>query len=131
MSTGVKSINPPGFGPPIAPYAQGTAAGDLIFVAGQVALDKDNAVIAPGDAKAQTLAAIDRVEAILSEEGASLADVATATVFITDRRHFGPFNEAWAEKFGDHRPARATVIAGLLIDGLVVEVQAIAVRPRS
>lgn len=130
MPTGVRSINPAGFGPPIAPYAQGTASGDLIFVAGQVALDKDNAVIEPGNARAQTTAALDRVEAVLAEEGATLADVASATVYITDLEHFAPFNDAWAEKFGDHRPARATVIAGLLIDGLVVEIQAIAVRRR-
>lgn len=131
MATGLRSINPPEFGPPIAPYAQGTAFDDLIFVAGQVALDKNNEVIAPGDAGAQTAAAIDRVEAVLSEEGASLSDIASATVFITDRKHFAPFNDAWAEKFGEHRPARATVIAGLLIEGLVVEIQAIAVRRRS
>jgi len=38
------------------------------------------------------------------------------------------FNRAWAQEFGAHRPARATVVAGLLIDGLVVEVQSIAVQ---
>jgi enamine deaminase RidA (YjgF/YER057c/UK114 family) len=37
--------------------------------------------------------------------------------------------EGWAEKFGAHRPARATVRADLLLDGLVVEIQAIAAVP--
>jgi 2-iminobutanoate/2-iminopropanoate deaminase len=128
-TTHIKQINPDSFGPPIAPYAQATVAGDLIFVAGQVALDEDNNVVAPGDAVAQTTAAIERIEVILAEAGASLNDIATATVYITDLSHFGPFNEAWAAKFGDHRPARATVIAGLLLEGLVVEIMATAVRP--
>jgi 2-iminobutanoate/2-iminopropanoate deaminase len=50
-------------------------------------------------------------------------------VFLVDVGDFAAFNEAWAEKFGDHRPARATVRADLLLEGLVVEIQAIAVVP--
>lgn len=128
-ATQITQLNPDRLGPAIAPYSQATTVGDHVFIAGQVALDAENQVIAPGDAKAQTTAALERVEVILEEAGATLQDIATATVFITDLEHFGPFNEAWAEKFGDHRPARATVIAGLLIEGLVVEIQATAVRP--
>jgi 2-iminobutanoate/2-iminopropanoate deaminase len=128
-TTNIAQLNPDRLGPAIAPYSQATVAGDLIFVAGQVALDPDNNVVAPGDAKTQTITALERVELILEEAGAALDDIATATVFITGLEHFAAFNEGWAEKLGDHRPARATVVAGLLLDGLVVEIQAIAVRP--
>jgi 2-iminobutanoate/2-iminopropanoate deaminase len=124
----ITTLNPDRLGPAIAPYSQAAIAGDLIFVAGQVGLDKDNNVVAPGDARKQTTVALERVEVILEEAGATLRDITTATVFITSLEHFAPFNEAWAEKLGDHRPARATVIAGLLLEGLVVEIQAIAVR---
>lgn len=124
----ITQLNPDRLGPAIAPYSQATVAGDMIFVAGQVALDPDNNVVAPGDARRQTIAALERVELILEEAGATLEDITTATVFITGLEHFAPFNEGWAEKFGDYRPARATVVAGLLLDGLVVEIQAIAVR---
>ena len=71
-----------------------------------------------------------RIRTILAEVGATLDDIVSATVFITDLKHFGPFNEAWAAEFGDHRPARATVVAGLLLPGLVVEIQAVAALPR-
>jgi enamine deaminase RidA (YjgF/YER057c/UK114 family) len=91
-------------------------------------LDKENSVIAPGDARAQTIAALERTEMILREVGASLADITSATAFITDRSHFAAFNEGWADKFEGHRPARATLVGGLLIDGLVVEIQSVAVR---
>jgi 2-iminobutanoate/2-iminopropanoate deaminase len=125
----ISTLNPASLGPAIAPYSQATIANGLCFIAGQVGLDADNQVIAPGDVRAQTTAAIERMETILSEAGASLTDVVTATVFLVDVGDFAAFNEAWAEKFGDHRPARATVRAGLLLDGLVVEIQAIAVVP--
>jgi 2-iminobutanoate/2-iminopropanoate deaminase len=125
----ISTLNPDSLGPAIAPYSQATVANGLCFVAGQVGLDAENRVIAPGDVRTQTTAAIERIEAVLAEVGASLSDVVTATVFITDVGDFAAFNEAWAEKFGDHRPARATVRADLLIEGLVVEIQAIAVVP--
>jgi 2-iminobutanoate/2-iminopropanoate deaminase len=127
--TAISELNPESLGPAIAPYSQATVANGFCFIAGQVGLDADNEVIAPGDVKAQTTAAIERMETILAELGASLEDVAAATVFITDLDDFAGFNEAWAEKFGDHRPARATVRADLLLEGLVVEIQATAVLP--
>jgi 2-iminobutanoate/2-iminopropanoate deaminase len=127
--TAISTLNPESLGPAIAPYSQAAVANGLCFIAGQVGLDPDNEVIAPGDVRAQTTAAIERMETILTEVGASLTDIVTATVFLTDVGDFAGFNEAWAEKFGDHRPARATVRADLLLEGLVVEIQAIAVVP--
>ena len=129
MTATISTLNPDSLGPAIAPYSQATVANGFCFIAGQVGLDAENRVIAPGDVRAQTAAAIERIEAVLAEVGASLSDVVTATVFITDVGDFPAFNEAWAEKFGDHRPARATVRADLLIEGLVVEIQATAVVP--
>lgn len=122
----ISTLNPESLGPAIAPYSQATVVNGFCFIAGQVGLDASNQVIAPGDVRAQTTAAIERMETILAEVGAGLEDVVTATVFLTDVDDFAAFNEAWAEKFGDHRPARATVRADLLLDGLVVEIQAIA-----
>ena len=120
----IRELNPESLGPAIAPYSQATVANGLCFIAGQVGLDADNQVIAPGDVRAQTTAAIERMETILAEVGATLTDVVTATVFLVDVADFAAFNEAWSEKFGDHRPARATVRADLLLEGLVVEVRA-------
>jgi 2-iminobutanoate/2-iminopropanoate deaminase len=125
----IKELNPDTLGPAIAPYSQGTVANGFCFIAGQVGLDAGNEVIAPGDVRAQTTASIERMETILAEVGATLSDVVTATVFLVDIGDFAGFNEAWSEKFGDHRPARATVRADLLLEGLVVEIQAIAVVP--
>lgn len=124
----IQIVNPATFGPALFPYSQATVAGGLVFIAGQVAIDDANDVVAPGDPYQQTKVALQRVTRILAETGGTLDDVLTATVFVTDLVHLPGFNKAWEEEFGDHRPARATVVAGLLIDGLVVEVQATALH---
>lgn len=127
----IKIVNPSTFGPALFPYSQATVAGGLVFVAGQVALDDDNNVVHPDDPYEQTKVMLDRVARVLDEVGGTLSDVLTATVFVTDLKHLPGFNKAWEEKFGTHRPARAAVVAGLLIDGLVVEVQCTAVHRAS
>lgn len=125
----VRTLNPATLGPALFPYSQAAVANGFVFVAGQVALDDVNNVVAPGDAYAQTKVALDRVRVILAEVDATLDSVVTATVFVTGLEHLDGFNRAWAEEFGGHRPARATVVAGLLLDGLVVEVQVTAAAP--
>ncbi|WP_067539066.1 RidA family protein [Nocardia crassostreae] len=123
----VMMVNPATLGPALFPYSQATRAGGFVFLAGQVALDAGNAVVAPGDAYEQTTVILDRMRVILSEFGLDLKAIASATVFVTSLEALPGFNRAWEEGFGTHRPARATVVAGLLLDGLVVEVQSIAV----
>lgn len=124
----MRLVNPSSFAPAIAPYSQAAVAGPYAFLAGQVALDGSNQVVAPGDVFEQTRVCIRRIRTILEEIGLALTDVVTATVYLTDVTDFANFNKAWAEAFGDHRPARAAVKAELLLDGLVVEIQVIAAR---
>ncbi|MGZ4506514.1 MAG: RidA family protein [Blastococcus sp.] len=126
MTAELSIYNPSTLGPAIAPYSQAVVANGFAYLAGQVGLDKDNNVVAPGDVKEQTRVSIERIQTILAEFGAELTDIVSATVFITDLDDFAAFNEAWAAAFGDHRPARACVVAGLLLPGLVVEIQAVA-----
>jgi 2-iminobutanoate/2-iminopropanoate deaminase len=101
-------------------------AGNVLFLAGQAAMDDQGNIVGPGDVREQTRYTLGRMRTVLEEAGADLSNVVTATVFLTDLGDFAAYNEVWAQEFGDHRPARATVRADLLFDFLV-EVQAIAV----
>ncbi len=125
----VETYNPQSLGPAIMPYSNAAVANGFIFIAGQVALDPEAKVVAPGDPYEQTKYTLLRIKTILAEKGATLNDIASTTVYITDLAHLPRYNEAWSEVFPDHRPARATLVAGLLIEGLVVEITAIAVLP--
>ena len=127
----VETYNPSALGPALFPYSQAAVAAGLIFIAGQVALDEQNNVVAPGDAYQQTKYTLGRIRTILAEKGADLADLVQTTVFVTDLAHLADYNRAWSEEFPNHKPTRATLVAGLLIDGLVVEVTGIAALPQS
>ncbi len=113
----------------IGPYSQAIAAGDLVFCAGQVALDPATGeTVAPDDVRGQTRRVLASLRAVLEAAGSDLAHVTTTTVYLADFGDFAAMNEVYAEAFGAHRPARATVGVATLPRGLRVEIQCIAVR---
>lgn len=112
-------------------YSQGVAAsGEMVFVAGQVAVDAEGNLVGPGDMRRQTRQTLRNVQAILAEAGASLSDVVKTTVYVTSFDAYREFDEEYSAFFGDHRPARATVRADLVLPALLVEIEAIAVVAR-
>jgi 2-iminobutanoate/2-iminopropanoate deaminase len=112
----------------IGPYSQGTIHGDLVFSAGQVALDPATGVLVEGDVRAQTTQVMANLSAVLAQAGSSLSHVIKTTVFLTDMADFQAMNEVYAEAFGDHKPARSTVaVAGLPL-GARVEIEVVAAR---
>lgn len=112
-------------------YSLGVAvpAGRLIFISGTVAMDDNGRVIAPGDVGKQARAIFKMIGALLAEAGATLKDVVKITAFVTDMSQYGRFASVRKEVFGEGvYPASATVlVSGLVAEGLVVEVEAIAV----
>jgi reactive intermediate/imine deaminase len=123
----MRPINPRDMLVPAHAYSHGVAVGNLVFVAGQVALDGDGNLVGEGDPAVQTRQVLANVETILQEAGGSLSDVTYTTAYLKDLSDFDAFNRVYAEVFGDHRPARATVRAELVLPDYLVEVQAIAV----
>lgn len=112
----------------IGPYSQATIVGDLVFTAGQVALDPATGTVIEGGIEAQTARVLENLAAVLAAAGSSLAQVAKTTVFLTDMADFPAMNQVYARAFGDHQPARATVaVAGLPL-GVRVEIEAVATR---
>ena len=125
----MKVINPSTVMPPQGGYSQGIQVGDLIFVAGQVGADASGKLTGDAGMAAQTRQTIANVSAVLAEAGATLADIVSATVYLKNLDEYKVFCQIWQECFGNHRPARATVQAELVMPQLLVEIQAIAVRP--
>ena len=91
-------------------------------VSGQIPLS--DGVIVDGGIPAQTRQVLANLATVLATEGASLADVVKSTVYLRDMGDFGAMNEVYAEEFGEHRPARATVAVAGLPMGALVEIDA-------
>ncbi len=112
----------------IGPYSQATVVGDLIFTAGQIALDPATMELVGSDVAEQTERVLVNLTAVLEAAGSGLGKVAKTTVYLADMADFPAMNEVYAKFFGDHKPARATVQAAGLPMGVSVEIDAIATR---
>lgn len=114
----------------IGPYAQAVDCGDTVFCSGQIALDPATMALVPGDAAAQARRVLANLAAVLEGAGLTLAAVAKTTVYLADMGDFAVVNAVYAEAFGDHKPARATVEVARLPKDALVEIDCIAVRRR-
>ena len=112
----------------IGPYSQATIAGDLVFSAGQVALDPSSGTVVEGGVEAQTRQVLANLSAVLEAAGTALSRVIKTTVFLTDMADFPAMNSVYAEAFGDHKPARSTVAVTGLPLGVRVEIEVVAER---
>ena len=112
---------------PLGPYSPFVRAGDFIIVSGQGGM-RDGKLV-DGGVTAQTTQTMANVAAQLEVAGASLSDVVKTLCFLTDMGTFAEFNAAYADAFGDHRPARSTVEVSALPGGMDVEVEAWAYKP--
>jgi len=121
------AIQPDDVSVPAPPYSPVVVAGDLVFTAGQIAMDPSGAVVSGGVAE-QTEQVLRNVAACLAAAGCTMDDVVKTTVFIADLADFQSFNEVYARHFSRPYPARSTVQVGLA-PGLLVEIEAVARRP--
>lgn len=111
----------------IGPYSQGVVTGNLLFTAGQIALDPATGQIVQGDVTVQTERAMLNLTAVLESAGASWAGVVKTTVYLMDMADFPRVNEVYGRMIGDARPARSTVQVSGLPRGVLVEIDAVAV----
>jgi enamine deaminase RidA (YjgF/YER057c/UK114 family) len=115
-------VQTPGIATPLGHLSNATRAGNRLYLAGLVALDEGGALVGRGSIREQTLHICASIERICSQAGADLTAVARCLVFITDRANYKEYDAAFAEVFGSHKPARATVIADLVNPDFLVEI---------
>jgi reactive intermediate/imine deaminase len=111
------------------PLAQARQIGNTIYVSGQVAYNEVGRLVGEGDIKAQTRQVFDNIKAVLAAAGAGMADIIKINTYITDQNKFMDMLEVRKEIFGANPPAStAVVVAGLAFPGLLIEVEAVAVK---
>jgi 2-iminobutanoate/2-iminopropanoate deaminase len=113
---------------PISHYTDAVRAGDLLFVSGCVPVDAAGDLVGGDDVVAQARQVFRNIQAILSAAGATFADVAKVTVYLTEVDDRMKINPVRQEFFRDSRPASTLVeVSRLAIPGAKLEVEAVAV----
>jgi len=105
-----------------------TEGGKIVWIAGHTGQKDDSGKSLAGDFEAQTYQTFRNIEATLKETGASLKDIVTMTVFLTDPRNTTRMTEIRSEIFGSDFPASAAItVTGFADPNMLIEIQGIAV----
>jgi reactive intermediate/imine deaminase len=107
------------------PFARAVQADGWLYVSGQVPML--NGELVTGNITVQSRAAIQNFLAILKEAGYGPEHVVRCGVWLEDPRDFSAFNAVFREFFGDHPPARACVVSGMVVD-CKVEIDCVAYK---
>lgn len=104
---------------------------EMIFVTGQIAMDKDGTAVAPGDFTRQTEFVFENIKAILQEGGASLEDVVKAVIYVTDVSKFSEISAVRNRYFANSKPVSTLVeISKTVKEGCDIEIEVIAIKPK-
>ncbi len=113
----------------VGPYSQANKIGNLVYTAGQIALDPATGQMREDDVQIQTEQVLNNLRAVLQAAGTDLENVVKTTVFLQDMGEFKAMNEVYGRFFPSNPPARSTVaVAGLPLNARV-EIEVIALIP--
>lgn len=111
-----------------AGYSRAVRRGPVITVSGTTATGPDGAARFPGDTLGQARVCLERVLAAVAALGGQPADVVRTVVYLTPEANWEEAAQAHREALGPVAPASTMLhVAGLIGDGFLVEVEAMAV----
>jgi enamine deaminase RidA (YjgF/YER057c/UK114 family) len=122
-------INPPDVYMPPEPYSQGVRMGNILFIAGQVALGENLEILGENDARVQARAAWTNIKTVVEEAGGTLSNIGRIAVYLA-RIEDAPLEQEVRREFfadGDYPTCTVVQVAKLGLPGLLMEIEATAV----
>jgi len=113
----------------IGPYSQAVYIDDVLYLAGQIALDPATGQLVAGGIEAQTQRVMQNLGAVLEASGFSFDDVVQVQVYLSDLNNYAAMNVVYAEYFEDDPPARSVVEAARIPRDALVEIMMVAQQP--
>ncbi len=100
----------------------------LVFIAGQVALDKAGALVGPGDMKAQSVQVFENIRLALAEAGATFNDVIKLNYYVVDVGQIATLRDVRDRYVNTAAPPASTLVEvrRLFRDDVLLEVEAVA-----
>ena len=115
-----------GMAPSNAPVSDCVKAGQQVWLVA-IAEDPATGEIVQGDIGVQTRRTLENLKRAITAAGGTMADITQVQIFLSDKADAAGMNAVYREYFSEPYPVRATVIAGLLAEGLKVEMLATGV----
>lgn len=113
---------------PIGPYSQAIKVGSMLFVSGQIAIQKSSGLIINDNITNETSQVMTNLGEVLAAAGMDFSNVVKCTIFLKDMGQFPLVNEAYGTKFTTNAPARETVEVSRLPKDVNVEISCIAIK---
>lgn len=115
----------------VGPYSQAVRTGNLLFTAGQVAIDPAVGKLIEGDITAQAEQVMKNLQAVLAAAGTGFAHVVKTTVFLADMADYAGMNEVYGRYIGSNPPARSAFAVRGLPLGAKVEIEMVVEIPEA
>ncbi len=113
---------------PTVGYSHAAKAGNMLYIAGQVAQDVDGNVVGKGDFKAQVRQVYKNLKNIMEEAGGSLQNIVKMTTFLTHYNYIETYRSVRNEYFSEPFPPNTLlIIESLALPDYMIEVEAVAV----
>lgn len=113
---------------PIGPYSQAIQTGNMLFVSGQIAIQKSSGKLITDDIERETAQVMKNIGDILTAAGFDFQHVVKSTIFLQDFNDFAKVNEVYGRSFPNNPPARETVEVSRLPKDVNIEISCIAVK---
>ncbi|MBT5051437.1 MAG: RidA family protein [Rhodospirillaceae bacterium] len=126
-----KAINPEAVAVPLKQYYSNCVrsdAGPLLWISGQVALNKEGNLVGKGDLRAQAVQVLENIKAILEDSQATMDDIVKVTVYVTDIRAFNDITDIREKYFPKDGPSSVICeVSALAWPEFMIEIEAVAV----
>ena len=113
---------------PIGPYSQAIQTGNMLFVSGQIAIQKSTGQFIIGNIEEETIQVMTNIGDILTAAGMDFSNVVKSSIFMKDMNNFPKINEVYGRYFKDNAPARESIEVSRLPKDVNVEISCIAVK---
>jgi 2-iminobutanoate/2-iminopropanoate deaminase len=124
----MKRLHPTDIHPPFSAYSHAVVVPEghrIVFCSGQLGIAPDGSI--PSDCADQTRLCFSNAEAILREDGLSLADVVRINAYVTDRSHLPGYMSVRNTLFASPYPASTLmIVSGFARAEFVVEIELVA-----
>jgi aminoacrylate peracid reductase len=111
-------------------FSPAVRVGNMLFISGTTATAHDGTLVAPGDIVGQTRYIFEKFAKLLAAAGAGFQHVVETTEYITTTDGYRGTAAVRREFFSPPYPAATGVIVnGLLREGALIEIAAVAVLP--